>query len=181
MSRIGNRILSIPEAVSVKVLADNTVAVKGPKGTLTKHFNPAIKITVTEQGIKVTRSSDLKRIKQLHGTTNSLLASMLIGVKTGFEKKLILQGVGYRAKMVGQHIALSLGFSHIINYVSPFSGVVLSSPRPTLIVVNGSDKQQVGEVAAQIRALRPPEPYKGKGIRYADETIIRKEGKSAGK
>lgn len=180
MSRIGKRILIIPEGVKVSIVDNNTVVVDGPKGQLTKTFRPNIKITVADNTVKTERSDDQKQNKSLHGTTNALINNMIIGVNQGYKKELIISGVGYKASLKGQTLNMALGFSHDINYQAPH-GVTLNVPKPTVIQVMGIDKQMVNETAAQIRAFRKPEPYKGKGVKYRDEIIIRKEGKAAGK
>lgn len=181
MSRIGNRILSIPAGVEVTVAADNTVTVKGSKGTLVQKFSNVIEIEVKDGTISTKRVNEVKHTKQLHGTTNSLLSSMLIGVNEGFKKELEIVGVGYKAALIeGNKINLSLGYSHPVEYTIP-EGITVEIPKPTQITITGIDKCLVGEVAANIRAYRKPEPYKGKGVKYKDEYIIRKEGKAAGK
>ncbi|UWD34922.1 50S ribosomal protein L6 [Mycoplasma cottewii] len=180
MSRIGNRILAIPSGVEITVSADNTVTVKGSKGTLSKQFSPLISIEVADNKVATKRANEQKHTKQLHGTTNSLLSGMITGVNEGFKKELLITGVGYKAAVSGQKLNLSLGYSHPIEYMIP-EGVTIQAPKPTELVITGIDKQLVGEVAANIRAYRKPEPYKGKGIKYKDEIIIRKEGKAAGK
>lgn len=180
MSRIGNRILTIPAGVEVSVAPDNTVTVKGSKGTLTQKFAEVIRIKVEGTELSTTRANEIKHTKQLHGTTNSLLQGMLIGVSEGFKKTLDINGVGYRAALAGNKLNLSLGYSHPIEYAIP-EGITVECPKPTQIIISGIDKQVVGQVAAEIRSYRKPEPYKGKGIKYSDEIIIRKEGKAAGK
>lgn len=180
MSRIGNRILTIPAGVEVSVAPDNTVTVKGSKGTLTQKFAEVIRIKVEGTELSTTRANEIKHTKQLHGTTNSLLQGMLIGVSEGFKKTLDINGVGYRAALAGNKLNLSLGYSHPIEYAIP-EGITVECPKPTQIIISGIDKQVVGQVAAEIRSNRKPEPYKGKGIKYSDEIIIRKEGKAAGK
>ncbi|AJM72132.1 50S ribosomal protein L6 [Mycoplasma yeatsii] len=180
MSRIGNRILAIPSGVEITVSADNTVTVKGSKGTLSKQFSPLISIEVADNQVATKRANEQKHTKQLHGTTNSLLSGMITGVNEGFKKELIITGVGYKAAVNGQKLNLSLGYSHPIEYIIP-EGVTIQAVKPTELVITGIDKQLVGEVAANIRAYRKPEPYKGKGIKYKNEIIIRKEGKAAGK
>ncbi|EOA07129.1 50S ribosomal protein L6 [Mycoplasma yeatsii 13926] len=180
MSRIGNRILAIPSGVEITVSADNTVTVKGSKGTLSKQFSPLISIEVADNKVATKRANEQKHTKQLHGTTNSLLSGMITGVNEGFKKELLITGVGYKAAVNGQKLNLSLGYSHPIEYIIP-EGVTIQAVKPTELVITGIDKQLVGEVAANIRAYRKPEPYKGKGIKYKNEIIIRKEGKAAGK
>ncbi|QEH62313.1 50S ribosomal protein L6 [Spiroplasma chinense] len=179
MSRIGNRILTIPAGVEIKNNS-NVVTVKGPKGELTQKFSPLIDIIVEGSELKTTRKNEVKHTKQLHGTTNSLLQGMLTGVSEGFVKELEIVGVGYRAALAGNKINLSLGFSHPVEYIVP-QGITVEIPKPTEIKISGIDKQLVGEVAANIRGYRRPEPYKGKGVKYKNEKIIRKEGKAAGK
>ncbi|QHX36167.1 50S ribosomal protein L6 [Spiroplasma sp. TIUS-1] len=180
MSRIGNRVLKIPAGVEVKFDENNTVIIKGLKGELRQSFSPLIAISLEEDGLVTKRTNEIKHTKQLHGTTNSLLSGMLIGVSVGYKVELDIVGVGYRAALAGDKINLSLGYSHPIAYQIP-KGVTVEIPKPIKIIVSGIDKQLVGQVCAEIRAYRKPEPYKGKGIKYSDEKIIRKEGKSAGK
>jgi large subunit ribosomal protein L6 len=180
MSRIGNRILTIPSGVEITIAEKNSVTIKGTKGTLTQQFSPLIKINVEDQQLTTVRVNENKHTKQLHGTTNSLLQAMLTGVSEGFKKELVIVGVGYRAALAENKINLSLGYSHPVEYVVP-QGITVTIPKPTEITIEGIDKQLVGQVAADIRAYRKPEPYKGKGVKYKDEQIIRKEGKSAGK
>ncbi|AOG60808.1 50S ribosomal protein L6 [Spiroplasma helicoides] len=180
MSRIGNRVLTIPAGVEVKVEANNVVTVKGSKGELTQTFSPLIEIKVEGSELKTIRKNEIKHTKQLHGTTNSLLEGMLTGVDKGFVKELEIVGVGYRAALAGNKVNLSLGYSHPVEYTIP-QGITIEVPKPTEIKVSGINKQLVGEVAAKLRGYRRPEPYKGKGVKYKDEKIIRKEGKAAGK
>ncbi|AHI54144.1 50S ribosomal protein L6 [Spiroplasma sabaudiense Ar-1343] len=180
MSRIGNRVLTIPNGVEVKVEAGNKVSIKGSKGELQATFAPVIEIKVENNTVSTIRANEIKHTKQLHGTTNSLIQGMLEGVSQGFVKELQIVGVGYRAALAGNKINLSLGYSHPVEYIVP-EGITVEIPKPTEIKISGIDKQLVGEVAANIRAYRRPEPYKGKGIKYKDEYIIRKEGKAAGK
>ncbi|WP_338984897.1 50S ribosomal protein L6 [Spiroplasma endosymbiont of Diplazon laetatorius] len=180
MSRIGNRILAIPAGVEVKVEANNVVTIKGSKGELTQTFSPLIEVKVEGAELKTLRQNENKHTKQLHGTTNSLIQGMLTGVSEGFVRELEIVGVGYRAALAGNKINLSLGFSHPVEYEVP-KGITVEIPKPTEIKISGIDKQLVGEVAANIRAYRRPEPYKGKGVKYKNEKIIRKEGKAAGK
>lgn len=179
MSRIGNRSLTIPAGTTVEVNG-TIVTVKGPKGTLTLEINPVISVNVAEGTLTTTRSNEEKHTKQLHGTYNSLISGMLVGVSEGYKKELTLIGVGYRAKAAGKVLELALGFSHPVNHPIP-EGITVTTPTPTQVFVEGIDKQLVGEVAAKIRAYRKPEPYKGKGVRYVDENVRRKEGKTAGK
>ncbi len=180
MSRIGNKTITIPAGVEVSVAEGNEVTVKGPKGTLTRQFDAAMEIDIDGAVITVKRPSDEKRIKQLHGTTRALLANMITGVSEGFTKELVIVGIGYRASVQGQKLTLNVGYSHPV-YITAEEGLTIECPKQDQIVVKGIDKQRVGELAANIRAVRKPEPYKGKGIAYKDEVIRRKEGKTAGK
>lgn len=182
MSRIGNRILGIPNGVEVKLDGNNFLNVAGTKGNLNKFLPKGIKIIIDQEKktISTERPNDSKQIKQLHGTVNSLINGMLIGVSKGFVKQLEINGVGYRANVQGETLNLSLGYSHPVRYDIP-KGISIVAPKPTSLEISGIDKQLVGQVAAQIRQFRAPEPYKGKGIKYKDEIIRRKEGKSAGK
>ena len=180
MSRIGNRPLTIPAGVTVNIAADNTVTVNGNRGSVVQQFSSLIMISQKNQILTTTRSNNLKSTKMLHGTTNSLLKNMIKGVTSGFLIELNISGVGYRARVKGQNLELDLGFSHPVTY-QPRQGVVINVPRPTVIEVRGVNKEHVGAAAAVIRSFRPPEPYKGKGIKYKNEFIMRKEGKAAGK
>lgn len=178
MSRVGNKIINVPEGVTVEIAADNTVTVKGAKGTLVEKFSSAIVIELEENVIKVKRTSEEKHVKQLHGTTRALLANMIEGVSKGFEKTLEIVGIGYRAAMQGGKLVLNVGYSHPVE-IEGEEGVNIETPNQTTIKVSGISKERVGEIAARIRAVRKPEPYKGKGIKYKDEHIRRKEGKKA--
>ena len=173
MSRIGNQPISLPAKVDVSI-ANGEVTVKGPLGTLTRRI--ADGVTVEKNGETLVCKATRPEANALHGTTRALLANMVRGVSQGFEKKLTLVGVGYRAQAQGDKVNLSLGFSHPVVHVLP-KGVKAETPVQTDIVIKGVDKQQVGQVAAEIRAYRPPEPYKGKGVRYADERVVIKETK----
>lgn len=175
MSRIGNRILTIPAGVTVSVDGSN-VTVKGPKGELSTVIDKNINVEVEGTELKVTRVND--NFKTAHGTVNANINNMIIGVSTGFEKKLEAVGVGYRFALKGNELVVSAGYSHPVNVKIP-TGITLESPSNTELVVKGIDKQAVGQFAAEVRSIREPEPYKGKGIRYTDEHIIRKEGKKA--
>ena len=175
MSRIGRKPITIPSGVTVAV-EGSTVKVKGPKGELSRTFEPSMKVRVEDNEILVERPSDEKRERALHGLTRALLANMVVGVTKGFERKLTLVGVGYRAAAAGDALNLTLGFSHPVVHKMP-KGVKVATPTQTEIVLTGADKQQVGQVAAEIRAYREPEPYKGKGVRYSDEVVILKETK----
>lgn len=177
MSRIGKKPIAIPQGVEVTV-NDNVVTVKGPKGTLTEKFLKCIGIAKEENNIVVTLLDDSK--SNIHGLTRTLIQNMIIGVNTGFEKSLEINGVGYRAQKQGKKLVLTLGYSHPVEMEEP-EGITIEVPAQNQIIVKGADKQLVGQVAANIREKRLPEPYKGKGIKYADERIRRKEGKAGGK
>ncbi len=178
MSRIGKQPIEVPQGVDL-TLNGQVVHVKGPKGELDFDVHQDITVTLDDGVVTVTRSSDKPRQRALHGLTRMLVANMVEGVTAGFSKTLEIQGVGYRALQKGSGIQLHLGFSHTIQYPAP-DGVSLDLPDQTTIVVTGVDKQAVGQAAAEIRAFRPPEPYKGKGIRYRGEHVRRKAGKTAG-
>ncbi len=181
MSRIGLKPIVIPAGVDFSVDDDNTVTVKGPNGTLTQSVNKDIKIDVDGSEVKFSRPSDDKEHRSLHGLYRALVANMVTGVTTGFSKKLEINGVGYRVQLEGGNkLNLTLGFSHPVIMEAP-EGIKLECPTQTTIVISGADKQKVGQFAAQVREKRPPEPYKGKGIKYADEHIRRKEGKAGKK
>ena len=180
MSRVGNKIISVPAEVTVEVATNNTVTVTGPKGTLVRDFSPVITIEQNEGVITLKRSSEQKTHKQLHGTSRANLANMIEGVSTGFKKTLDIVGIGYRAAMKGTTLVLNMGYSHPVE-LEIEAGVTVETPSQTQIIVSGISKERVGHVAAIIREVRKPEPYKGKGIKYSDERIIRKEGKTAGK
>ena len=177
MSRIGKMPVVLPKGVEVKQ-ANGTLSVKGPKGSLQLSAHPDMNVVIDGGEVRVERPSDEKQHRALHGLTRSLIANMVIGVTDGFAKTLEIVGVGYRADLKGKGMTLSLGFSHTIEY-TPDDGVSLECPNQTTIVVSGIDKQKVGQAAADIRAFRPPEPYKGKGIRYKGEHVRRKAGKTA--
>lgn len=177
MSRIGKKPIAIPAGVDVKV-DGSKVTVKGPKGTLENTFNPEISIAVEGNEIVVTRPTDDKNHRALHGLTRTLVANMVEGVTNGYSKTLEVNGVGYRAQKQGKNLVMNLGFSHQV-IVPEIAGITIDVPSPNQIVISGADKQQVGQFAAEVREKRPPEPYKGKGIKYADEHIRRKEGKAA--
>lgn len=177
MSRIGKMPIAIPAGVEVKKAENNIVTVKGPKGTLEKQLPEAMNIDVQEKEVIVTRPNDLKKMKSLHGLTRTLIANMVEGVSKGFEKKLEINGVGYRAAKQGKKLNLTLGYSHPVEMEDP-EGIEAVLEGQNVIIVKGIDKERVGQFAAEIRAKRPPEPYKGKGIKYADEYIRRKEGKT---
>ena len=176
MSRIGKKPIAIPAGVEVK-LDGNTVTVKGPKDTLTQTVHPNMEVKVEGTELLVTRPNDQKENRALHGLTRSLLANMVTGVTEGFTKELEINGVGYRAAMEGKILVLTIGYSHLVKMETP-DGLKCEVPAPNKIVISGADKQAVGQFAAEVRKQRPPEPYKGKGIKYADEHIRRKEGKA---
>jgi large subunit ribosomal protein L6 len=177
MSRIGRKPVDVPEAVTVTIAPGNIV-VKGPKGELAQTFSQDMTVSQEENTILVTRPTDRGPHRALHGLTRSLIANMVEGVTDGFEKRLEIQGVGYRAALKGKNLELALGFSHPVSIEAP-EGIEFEVPQATEIIVRGIDKQLVGQVAADIRKRRPPEPYKGKGIRYRDEQVLRKVGKRA--
>ena len=179
MSRIGNRKLSIPAGVTVTV-ENNTVTVKGPKGELKNEFSKDITVTVENDVVVITRPNDLKEIKSLHGTTNALIKNMIVGVSEGYKKELEIVGVGYRFNVAGNKIGVNAGFSHPVEVIVP-SDLKAEQISTTEIAVSGIDKQKVSEFVANIRKLRAPEPYKGKGIRLKGEYVRRKEGKKAAK
>lgn len=180
MSRIGRMPIEIPAGVEVKVGANNEVTVKGPKGTLTNTLHEDMKIVVEGNQAVVERPSDAKEHRSLHGLTRSLLNNMIVGVTNGFEKTLEINGVGYRCQKAGKTLTLNLGYSHPVTFEDT-DDYTLEAPNPNTIVVKGIDKQIVGQIAAVIREKRLPEPYKGKGIKYSDEVIRRKEGKTGAK
>lgn len=179
MSRIGKAPVEIPAGVDVAING-SAITIKGKLGTLTRSFNPAVKVTKKGSQVVVERSDDERSSRALHGLTRALINNMVIGVTAGFTKSLLIEGVGYRVALKGKGLEFSLGYSHAIN-VEPPAGISFQAAKPTELTIVGVDKEMVGQVAANIRRLRPPEPYKGKGIRYADETIRRKAGKAASK
>src|SRR5687768_5004969 len=179
MSRIGKKPIPMPKGVDFSI-DGNTVKVKGPKGELTHTFTPGMKVRVENNEIIVERPSDDKNERALHGLTRALIANMVLGVTEGFKKTLEIVGVGYKAEKKGKKLVVTVGYSHPVEYPEP-AGITLSTPAPTVIVVEGIDKQKVGQVAAELRQFRKPEPYKGKGIRYQGEQVRRKAGKTAGK
>jgi len=176
MSRVGKKPIEIPAGVTV-TLNNSTVTVKGPKGELTRSFNPDIEIKIEENLVTITRPSDVKEHRALHGTTRALIANMVEGVSKGFERKLELIGVGYRVQKQGNKLVLNVGYSHPVE-IEPENGIEVEVPANTKITIKGTDKERVGALAANIRQVRPPEPYKGKGIRYEGEFVRRKEGKT---
>jgi large subunit ribosomal protein L6 len=179
MSRIGRKPIQVPSGVNVN-LDQNVITVKGPKGTLSRQLHKDMKVTVDSNVITVERPSDHKLHRSLHGTTRTLVANMVSGVTEGFSKSLELVGVGYRASKSGDKLVLNVGYSHPVEFV-PEKGIEFEVPSQNKIIVRGIDKELVGAVAAKVRAVREPEPYKGKGIKYEDERIIRKEGKAGKK
>ena len=180
MSRIGRMPITVPAGVEVIVADGNTVTVKGPKGTLTQNLHPNMTITQEGNVITVTRPNDLKENRSLHGLTRTLLNNMIVGVTEGYTKKLEVNGVGYRVAKEGNKLVMNLGFSHQV-IMEEKDGITIEVPDPNHINIVGCDKQLVGQFAAEVREKRPPEPYKGKGIKYADEVIRRKVGKTGGK
>ena len=179
MSRIGKRPVNVPGGVTATI-DGSKVTVKGPKGELTRTFHPEMQISMDNNVITVNRPSDETRHKALHGLSRTLVANMVEGVTKGFQKTLEITGVGYKAEPKPYGALLSLGFSHQIEYKAP-AGVKISAPNPTTVVIDGSSKELVGQVAAEIRSLRKPEPYKGKGVKYQGEVVRRKAGKAGGK
>lgn len=179
MSRIGKKLIVIPKNVTVTV-DKNVVKVKGPKGELQRVIHPNITIEMKDSEIEFKRSNDLKLNRALHGLSRALIQNMILGVSQEFKKTLDIVGVGYKVELKGNNLLLNMGYSHPIYFMPP-EGIKLEAPIPTQIIVSGIDKQLVGQVAAKIRSIRKPEPYKGKGIKYSNEQILRKAGKTAGK
>lgn len=177
MSRIANNPVTIPSGVNVNI-AGSLVTIKGSKGELSHDVHPLVKVEQEDGALKTKANDDSKSANALSGTTRALLQNLVTGVSEGFERKLEIVGVGYRAAVSGKKLSLSLGFSHPVDFPVP-EGITIETPSQTEVVIKGVDKQQVGQVAANIRAYRPPEPYKGKGVRYADERIVRKEAKKS--
>ena len=180
MSRIGRQPITVPAGVTVKIGEGNVVTVKGPKGELTKKFHHSMKIELSGTELTVSRPDDEAMNRSLHGLTRTLLHNMVLGVTNGFSKELEVNGVGFRAQKEGKKLVMNLGFSHQV-FVDEIDGITIDVPAPNKVVINGIDKQLVGQFAADVRNKRPPEPYKGKGIKYADEVIRRKEGKTGSK
>ncbi len=176
MSRIGKMPISVPAGVDVKI-ADNLVTVKGPKGELTQQFSKELTVALEDGVVTVTRPSDDKKYRALHGLTRTLIANMVEGVTNGYSKTLQIDGVGYRAAKQGNNLVMNLGFSHQV-IMPEIDGIKIDVPQPNTVVLSGIDKQKVGQFAAEVREKRTPEPYKGKGIHYVGERIIRKEGKA---
>ncbi len=180
MSRIGRAPIAVPAGVEIKIEADNTVTVKGAKGTLTQKFHPNMQIVQEGDVITVSRPNDAKENRSLHGLTRTLIHNMIVGVTEGYKKELDVNGVGYRVSKEGNKLVMNLGFSHQVT-VEEIPGISIEVPGPNKIVILGCDKQQVGQFAAEVREKRPPEPYKGKGIKYSDEVVRRKAGKTGAK
>ena len=179
MSRIGKKIIEIPKGVTV-TLDGSIVKVKGPKGELQRAIHPNMKVEMTEAKVEVKRPDDIKENRALHGLTRALIQNMVLGVSEEYKKDLDVVGVGYKVELKGENLLLNMGYSHPIYFIPP-TGIKLEATTPTHIVISGIDKQLVGQVAAKIRSIRKPEPYKGKGIKYSNEQILRKAGKTAGK
>ncbi|KXK56093.1 MAG: 50S ribosomal protein L6 [Chlorobi bacterium] len=179
MSRIGKKPVAIPNGVTVK-LTDGAIMVKGPKGELSTPLHPAVNVAIENNEVVVTRPNDLAISRAAHGLMRTLIFNMVQGVTEGYSRRLDIVGVGYRAELKGQAVQMNIGYSHPIFFFPP-SDITIEVPQPTAIVIKGIDKQLVGQVAAKLRSFRPPEPYKGKGIKYENEQIRRKAGKSAGK
>ncbi len=179
MSRIGKLPITVPAGVTVKI-DGNKVSAKGPKGELTRTIHPEMKVAIDGNTITVSRPSDETLHKSLHGLSRTLVANMVEGVANGYKKVLEITGVGFKAEPKPFGLQLALGFSHQIQYKAP-AGIKLTAPQPTVVLIEGADKEKVGQVAAEIRLLRPPEPYKGKGIKYQGEVVRRKAGKAGGK
>ncbi|KMT21225.1 50S ribosomal protein L6 [Clostridium cylindrosporum] len=180
MSRVGRLPVALPQGVTVTVDSNNVVTVKGSKGTLTKGMSKQINIAVEDSQVVVTRPNDEKEVRSLHGLTRALINNMVVGVSEGYKKTLDLVGVGYKVAKQGKKIVLNVGYSHPVE-IEEVEGITLDVPGPNQIIVNGIDKELVGHISANIRSVRPPEPYKGKGIKYADEVVRRKEGKTGKK
>ncbi|PKK93236.1 MAG: 50S ribosomal protein L6 [Tenericutes bacterium HGW-Tenericutes-6] len=178
MSRIGNKVIQVPAGVTVTISPENYAVVKGPKGQLEFQFNQSLDINLDNNEITIKRPNDEIFSRKIHGTTRALLANMVTGVSEGFKKQLEIRGVGYRAALQGNVVNLSMGYSHPVELEIP-AGVTVTIPKNTDVIIEGADKQVVGEFAAKIRAVRKPEPYLGKGIRYVDEYVPRKAGKTA--
>jgi len=180
MSRIGLKPIPLPQGVSVEIGEDSLVSVKGPKGELSRRINPEMGMEIEDGQLKVSRPSESKYHKSQHGLARTLIANMVTGVSEGFVKELVIEGVGYKVGLKGKNLEMALGYSHTV-VVEPLEGISFEVPSPTEIKVLGYDKEKVGQMAADIRGWRPPEPYKGKGVRYKGEHIIRKAGKASAK
>lgn len=177
MSRIGKMAITIPAGVKVDVSDSNLVTVTGPKGTLTQQIRPEMKVLVDNGAVTVSRPDDEKESRSIHGLSRSLINNMVIGVTEGYKKQLEINGVGFKAAKEGKKLVLNIGYSHTVVFEEP-EGITIDVPKPNIIIVSGADKQAVGQLTAEIRSKRPPEPYLGKGIKYADERIRRKSGKA---
>ena len=177
MSRIGKTPITIPAGVDISISETNVVTVKGPKGTLERAISPEIGISIDGAAIKVTRPSDIPRHRSLHGLSRSLINNMVVGVTEGFKKELDINGVGFRATKEGKKLVMNLGFSHQV-IIEETDSIAIEVPAPNKVIISGINKQEVGQFAADVRKKRPPEPYKGKGIKYVDEVVRRKEGKT---
>jgi large subunit ribosomal protein L6 len=180
MSRIGRAPITVPAGVEITLGDNNVVTVKGPKGTLTKQFNANMVIAMDNGVLTVSRPNDAKENRALHGLTRTLISNMVVGVTEGFKKELDVNGVGYRVAKEGNKLVMNLGYSHQVT-MEEIPGITIEVPGPNKIIINGCDKQMVGQFAAEVREKRPPEPYKGKGIKYVDEVIRRKVGKTGAK
>ena len=180
MSRIGRAPITVPAGVEISIADNNVVTVKGAKGTLTQQFNANMAIALDNGVLTVSRPNDLKENRSLHGLTRTLINNMIVGVTEGFKKELDVNGVGYRVAKEGNKLVMNLGFSHQV-IMEEKDGITIEVPGPNKIIISGADKQKVGQFAAEVREKRPPEPYKGKGIKYVDEVIRRKAGKTGGK
>ena len=180
MSRIGRAPITVPAGVEISIADNNVVTVKGAKGTLTQQFNANMAIALENGVVTVSRPNDLKENRALHGLTRTLINNMIVGVTEGFKKELDVNGVGYRVAKEGNKLVMNLGFSHQV-IMEEKDGITIEVPGPNKIIISGADKQKVGQFAAEVREKRPPEPYKGKGIKYVDEVIRRKAGKTGGK
>ena len=180
MSRIGRAPITVPTGVEIDISDANIVTIKGPKGTLVREIDPDIKITVDNSVMNVTRPSDMPRHRSMHGLSRTLLNNMIVGVTDGYKKELDIVGVGFRAIKEGKKLVMNLGYSHQV-IIEETDSIAIDVPAPNKVIISGIDKQEVGQVAADIRKKRPPEPYKGKGIRYATEVVRRKEGKTGAK
>ena len=178
MSRIGNKIINLADGVAINVDENNYVVVKGPKGSIENQLSNLMTINIEGSTVKIARPSDSIQHRTLHGTTRAVLNNMVEGVTTGFSRGLLIEGVGYRASLKGNTLVLNAGYSHLVEMPIP-EGLSVKVNSPTDLTIEGIDKQKVGQFAAEVRAVRPPEPYKGKGIRYKTETVRRKEGKKA--
>ena len=180
MSRIGRAPITVPAGVEISIADNNVVTVKGAKGTLTQQFSTNMAIALENGVLTVSRPNDLKENRALHGLTRTLINNMIVGVTEGFKKELDVNGVGYRVAKEGNKLVMNLGFSHQV-IMEEKDGITIEVPGPNKIIISGADKQKVGQFAAEVREKRPPEPYKGKGIKYVDEVIRRKAGKTGGK